>query len=153
MQFDADRRAVFLKTLTETLNVSGSARAAGVCKRTVYNAREADPEFAQAWDAALDEGLDNAEESVNRRAFIGVLKPVYQQGQMVGKIREYSDGLAQFMLKAHRPEKYREKTALELTGKDGAPLQVDDGTAAAKLAAILEELRHRKNADECDDII
>jgi hypothetical protein len=37
------------------------------------------------------------------RAVEGVERPVFQRGQQVGTIREYSDRLLMFMLKARRP--------------------------------------------------
>ena len=42
-----------------------------------------------------------------RRAFEGVERPVYYKGEQVGTWRFYSDALAMFLLKAHRPERYR----------------------------------------------
>jgi hypothetical protein len=61
-----------------------------VARRTVYNARDADPEFAEQWDDALNQSLDVLEHEVYQRA----LKDDAQ--------------LAMFLLKAHRPATYRE---------------------------------------------
>jgi hypothetical protein len=115
MRFDDAAQAKFLEVLRDTLNASGAARAAGVSKRTVFTHRETNPVFAQAWQDALDEGLDAAEESVNRRAFKGVERGVYHKGQRVDTEVEYSDSLAQFMLKAHRPDKFDKPTKVEGT--------------------------------------
>ena len=65
-----------------------------------------------------------------RRALKGTEKPVYQNGKQVGAIREYSDLLLIFLLKARRPTVYRENARLELTGVGGGPIattQVLDG--------------------------
>lgn len=80
----------------------------------MYQLRDEDPGFAAEWDSALDEAIDDAEGETYRRAVKGTLKPVFQKGEEVGKIREYSDTLLMFWLKAHRPEKYRETTKTEL---------------------------------------
>jgi hypothetical protein len=40
----------------------------------------------------------------------------------VETIYDYSDTLAMFLLKAHRPEKYRELIRQEITGAEGAPI-------------------------------
>jgi hypothetical protein len=117
MVFDDERKKVFLEKLRETLNASASARAAGVSKRTVFGHREKDPGFAQAWEDALEEGLDAAEQSCNLRAFVGVEEPVFHQGVVVGHVRRYSDSLAQFMLKANRPKKFRESVDLNVKGE------------------------------------
>ncbi len=45
----------------------------------------------------------------HRRAFEGVEEPVFHQGKQCGTIRRYSDTLTIFLLKAHRPAKYRER--------------------------------------------
>ena len=50
-----------------------------------------------------------------RRASEGTLKPVFYQGKMCGEIREYSDTLLIFLLKARRPETYRERSDINST--------------------------------------
>lgn len=112
----------FLKELARRGNVSAAARKAKVGRRTAYEWYEADAEFAAAWDEALEVAIDALEGEAWRRAQTGVLKPVYQRGELVGKVREYSDTLMVTLLKAHRPEKYRER--FEHTGRDGGPVQV-----------------------------
>jgi hypothetical protein len=47
------------------------------------------------------------EDEAVRRAYEGVERPVFQGGKQVGVVREYSDTLLIFLLKALRPEKYR----------------------------------------------
>ena len=51
-----DWAPVFLASLARTGSVRASARAAGVGRRTVYDRRERDLEFAAAWDAAFELG-------------------------------------------------------------------------------------------------
>lgn len=65
-------------------------------------------------------------------------------------MKEYSDTLAIFLLKAHAPEKYRENTRMELTGANGAPVQISDTERAAKIAAILAAAKARKDGDVSD---
>lgn len=124
------RKELFLEYLRERPNVTKAARWAGWTRQNVYILRDNDPEFAKAWDAALEESIELCEGEMHRRAFDGTLKPVYQSGVKVGSIREYSDTLAIFLMKAHRPEKYRETTRTEITGKDGKAIIVkwDDET-------------------------
>jgi hypothetical protein len=107
----ADRTAKtkrpFLEALAETANVSLACRLAGVGRRTVYSWRAADPEFAKAWGAALEIGCDALEDEAVRRALSGVEEPVFYQGTRRGTIRKYSDQLLMFLLKARRPEKFK----------------------------------------------
>lgn len=110
----------FLDALADTCHVTDAAKTAGVSRRTVYDHRAAHPEFAAAWDEAKVVGADALEDEAVRRAKEGTLKPVFQGGELVGHVREYSDTLLIFLLKGAKPAKYRER--FELTGKDGAPL-------------------------------
>jgi hypothetical protein len=100
-------RDKFLETLRGCGNIRESAAAAGVHRATAYRARDADAEFAEAWDDALDEAADVLEMEARRRAIDGVEEPVYFRGREVGKVRRYSDTLLMFLLKGIRPEKYR----------------------------------------------
>ena len=86
-----------------------ACRAARLPRARAYEWREADPDFAKAWDDAVERGTDALEDEAVRRAMQGVLKPVYQGGKKVGAIREYSDTLLIFLLKARRPEKFKER--------------------------------------------
>lgn len=118
------RKELFLEQLRKEPNITVAAHAAGYSREYVYDLRQNDEVFAEAWKEALEESVDLAESEMHRRAFKGTIKPVYQGGAKVGAIREYSDTLAIFLMKAHRPEKYRETIRQEHTGKDGQPMQI-----------------------------
>lgn len=109
-------RAAFLATLSKTGQITAAAKSAGVVPRTAYNWRDGDPEFKKAWELALEDAADMLESVAIKRASVGVLKPVYQGGVKVGNVREYSDGLMTLLLKAHKPEKYRERSDVHVTG-------------------------------------
>jgi hypothetical protein len=131
-EFTADRQARFLGLLAKGHTIAHAARAVGSGRTTVYTHRDADEAFRRAWDAAIDEGVEVLEEEVRRRAVDGVLKPVYQGGVKVGTIREYSDTLLIFSLKAKRPNVYRENKRVEFGGSpDGTrvrfTLDIGDG--------------------------
>lgn len=117
-----EKMAEFLEALEKTASVTKSCELSAIARRSVYEWRDDDEEFRAKWDAALELGTDALEDEAIRRAMHGTDKPVYQGGELVGHIREYSDTLTIFMLKARRPDKFKERTAHELTGKDGAPL-------------------------------
>ena len=106
----------FLGELQETANVSHSARAAGITRSAVYVHRDADEEFEKRWDEALEQGIAALEVEVRRRALHGTDDYVFGKDDVViGTRTKYSDTLAIFLLKAHRPEVYRERSDVNIT--------------------------------------
>ena len=65
----------------------------------------------------MEIGIDNQIDECRRRAFRGVSKAKFHKGKVVGFEKVYSDTLAMFLIKAHRPE-YRDKMDLGL-GTEG----------------------------------
>ena len=116
-KFTPKKKKLFLEQLSLSANVTTSAHYCGIDRRTAYDHRAVDPEFAVQWDDAVDEAIDKYEAVVNQRAFEGVDEPIYQQGELVGYARKCSDTLAIFMLKAYRPEKFRERFDMTSGGK------------------------------------
>lgn len=119
----AAHKAAFLVEFAKRGIVTTAARSIDVDRATVYRWYESDPAFALAFDDAKEQATDAMENEARRRAVDGVDKPVFQGGELVGYIREYSDTLLTKMLAANRPEKYRERASVEVTGKDGGPVQ------------------------------
>lgn len=107
---------LFFYTLTETGNVSQACRIAGISRQTAYDYRETDHIFAWKWEDCLEEACDGLELEARRRAVEGVERKKFSEGRPVmdpatGRQyveREYSDTLLIVLLKAHRPEKFRE---------------------------------------------
>jgi hypothetical protein len=95
---EKSQRELFLIGLEQCGNVSASAAAAGIHRTTAYHWRETDGAFRMAWDAALDVATDSLEEEARRRAVSG------------------SDVLLIFLLKAHRPQKFRDNVSHEHSG-------------------------------------
>lgn len=102
-------KPLFLAALAKSLNVTKAAKIAKANRQRVYEVRATDPEFAKQWDDAIAQAVDLAEGELFRRAAIGVKKPVTVAGKRE-IIIETSDTLLQFLLKAHRPDRYRETT-------------------------------------------
>lgn len=114
----AEKRDRFLEALEANGgNISAACKTARFPRRTAYEARERDPAFAKLWDEAVERGIDALEDEALRRAHNGTLKPVFYQGTKCGTVREYSDTLLIFMLKAKRPLKFRDNVAIEHSGK------------------------------------
>jgi len=118
------QKAVFLEDLARTGNVSLAVQACTVCRRTLETWRKNDPEFAEAWEDAVDTATELLEGEARRRAFEGWDEPVFRQEKQVGVIRKYSDILLIFLLKALKPNKYRDQATLEHTGQ-GLVFRID----------------------------
>lgn len=114
--------AEFLDQLAETGNVLATAELLNLDRRALYRLRKDDPEFAAAWDEAIEQSADALEVEARRRALDGWDEPVFYQGIETGLVRKYSDTLLIFLLKGARPEKYRDRQQLEHVGKDGEAL-------------------------------
>jgi hypothetical protein len=87
-----------------------AAANAGYALAFVVELRRTDAEFAARWKEADNLAVERLEAEADRRAVDGTDKPVFYQGQRCGEIREYSDTLLIFRLKARRPEVYRERS-------------------------------------------
>ncbi len=101
----------FLTAFAEVGVVTYAARAAKVTRQAAYLARKIDPKFAARWDEAIEDSTQVMEAEAIRRAVKGTLKPVFQKGEQVGSVREYSDTLLMFLLKSRRPPVYRDGQA------------------------------------------
>jgi hypothetical protein len=104
---------VFLQHLSQGWTVTAAAHVAGIHRHTAYDFRAIDADFAKAWDDAYEEGTDVLEQEAFRRAAEGVEKPVFQGGVLVGTVREYSDHLMLALLKARRPQHFRERVSVD----------------------------------------
>lgn len=130
----------FLAALAEGQKVGSACRAVGYSRTSTYEWREADAQFAARWQEAIDDAVERMEAEADRRAVDGTLKPVFHQGVECGHVREFSDTLLIFRLKALRPDVYRERASVEHTGKDGEkliPPETDTSKMALALLAIL----------------
>jgi hypothetical protein len=122
------KRRTFLALLAEGHAVKYAAEAVRFARSALYERRAEDPEFARDWAAAEDAGTEVLEQEARRRAVEGVVHetPIYYQGDHVGSVVEtkYSDTLLMFLLKARRPDKYRERQDVHYSGQVNLPVQV-----------------------------
>ena len=86
----------FLELIKATGNIRLAADGAGIDRSTPYQRARRDPDFAARWADAEQAAVDTLEAAARSRALAG------------------SDQLLMFLLKAHRPERYRERVDLRL---------------------------------------
>lgn len=110
----AAQKLRYLKGVATWGTVSAGVKEARTTRGTVFDWRESDPEFAAAEIEAREALIDSMESEAYRRGVKGVQRPVYQAGALAGYVTEYSDLLLQLMLRANRPDKYREKNDVQV---------------------------------------
>lgn len=124
--------------------VSEACRVVGISRTVVYQERQRDEVFAVQWADVEEKTTEAMEREAYRRGVEGVEKPVYQGGKLVGRVNEYSDTLLIFMLKARRPDKYRENVKVEHGGTVTHRVPVDlkklSDEQIAQLEAIAKQL-------------
>lgn len=120
----------FLSALTEGRPISEAARIAKITSDRAYAHRRTNHDFRAAWKLAVDLGTGLLEQEAYRRAYHGVEEPVYYQGTECGRVRRYSDGMMMFLLKARKPEVYRDMVE---QGKGGVNVSVQANIAAVDL--------------------
>jgi len=144
---NVDWKPKFIASLRETGMIRLACEAVGIARATAYVHREEDVEFSQAWDSALQDAVDLLEIEARRRAVEGVRKYLYHAGGPVLNEAgehvyetEYSDGILTLLLKAGRPEKYRENHKITHEGAVGFRSVSDGEVAADRLLAALGDL-------------
>lgn len=135
------KKGAFLASYAETATVLHAARAAGIDRVTHYRWLASDPDYAQAFAQASEDAVERMEREAVRRAVEGVEEPVYQGGKLVGHINRYSDTLLIFLLKAARPDRYREKPHETNVYNDNRSVSLPEGTTLDDLRALRDGLR------------
>lgn len=159
LQGTADWAPAFIGALMEGASIVGASRIADVDPSVPYMRRRNDEEFKRAWQEAADIGTEFLEQEAARRAFHGTLKPVFHKGVKCGVVREYSDTLMIFLLKARKPEKYRDGVEEGARGSfvlnvnvvqvDGPPAHVQ-AQLTESLSEVDYEVVENDAGDECD---
>jgi len=106
----------FLADYASWGNITSACKAAGIVRNTFYNWTEHDEAFAAQVKVADAAATERLEREAWRRATEGspYTRTSYYRGEPVGtdhKI-EYSDQLLMLLLRARRPDMYREKVDL-----------------------------------------
>jgi hypothetical protein len=117
------RQKTFLAAFKITGRIDSAAKAAGVDRSSHYDWLREVKGYRELFEAAIAEAADALEDEATRRATEGVLEAHYYQGKPVGARRVYSDGLMMFLLRGLKPAKYRDLQSVEVTGKNGGPIE------------------------------
>ena len=102
MDWTPAKQKRFIDALTESCNVTLSAKKARVSLTTVYRRRASDATFRAEWARAVSVGYSQLEMMLLERALHGVEKPVSAKAGEAGVMRHYDDRTALALLKLHR---------------------------------------------------
>jgi hypothetical protein len=114
-----------LEAFEDTGNVTLGCKKARVPRRTFYNWLRDIPEYQASYEESAKIAAGVLEAEAHRRAVVGVKKGVFYKGKKVAVQQEYSDTLLIVLLKAHAPEKYKERTSNEHSGPNGGPIPTE----------------------------
>jgi hypothetical protein len=117
-----DWAARFLEVFAATGNVRLAASAVGVSRDAPYKRARRSPAFAARWERAREDAIDTLEAEARRRALSG------------------SDALLMFLLRAHRPERYRETLRIDIRAEAqrlASELGIDPEAAIAEAERLV----------------
>lgn len=123
-------RKLFIDSMRRMPNIRIACESAGVSRKAALAWREKYPEFARKWDEAKEEAIDLLEAQCWMRAGQGTKKPIFMRDAknnpvMVAEVPEYSDKMAELLLRAHRPSKYTKNVDVTSNGQTlSAPVSV-----------------------------
>jgi hypothetical protein len=80
---EAKKRETFLRALESTGNVYRACKIAKLPRATAYRWRDADREFASAWETSQEIGTDALEDEAIRRAVEGTARKKFYKGQPI----------------------------------------------------------------------
>lgn len=131
LEFTDERKVKFLTFLAKFGLRMRAAQYAGVSYATACNHKNADKDFAAAWNEAAELFTEGLENEALKRAIDGWDEPVYQKGELVGTIHRYSERMMEILLKANLPQKYRENIKLDANVTGGVlvvqkPISADE---------------------------
>lgn len=114
--FVVEKQQIFLREFSKRCNMSEAARIADVSRATVHEAREKSESFDKAFQICQEFAYDKLEAEAYERAKNGkVISEQYDEdGNVTQRRKKYSDKLMQELLRAHRPDKYQNKSERDI---------------------------------------
>jgi hypothetical protein len=103
-----ERQQGFIEALADTGSVAAACKAVDMSTVGAYYLRrqKGAESFRDAWQKALDLGVQRLEDVAMDRALNGVDEPVYSYGELVGVRKKVNDRLLMFMLRNRSPERF-----------------------------------------------
>jgi len=149
----SERRDRFLEVLAYTGCVRDACRVAGKSSTSAYKLRLRAPDFAAAWEKAVEGAQDGLEASAYRRAVLGIEEPIIRGNAVVAYKRVYSDSLLALLLK--RGDLRSERRAAEALAKAAAavpdPDAPPDPEETARKVQALRDILDQVHVDDVEE--
>ncbi len=103
-----DLQREFIAHLAATGIVTSAARHVGRSMEALYKLkhRPGAEGFAEAWDRAMDLGVERLEDSALARAIEGSERLIIRGGEVIATERSHNEALVMFFLKTRLPDRY-----------------------------------------------
>jgi hypothetical protein len=115
------QKAKFLEVLAEFGSITRACKAAGVGRAKVHRWLEEDELFGFAYHQSLTAATEGLEEVARERATRGakIERQIWRQGRLIETVIEYrpSDAALITLLKAQKPDTYRERVDQSVSGE------------------------------------
>ncbi|GAC1668390.1 MAG: hypothetical protein PVS3B3_38870 [Ktedonobacteraceae bacterium] len=170
-----EAKSLFIEALKQVHCVTMACEHAEISRKTAYEWREKDADFADLWENAVERSRDIARASIYQRGILGWDEPIISMGQVVydyepvlnedgepmsdkkGKpvmrrgsiqtIHKWSDTLALGYAKANLPE-YKEKQQIDLTAQITTMAETAKDELLADLAAAIANEDKKQSSQE-----
>lgn len=131
----------YLSSLADVGTHTAAANGANIDRTTAWLLRKADPAFEAACADAMDQFADSLEAAAVKRGRDGVVTTFVGKDGTIYENRNYSDTLLDKLLRANRPDKYREKVdVLVVIRAEARRMAEERGLDAATLIAEAERI-------------
>lgn len=127
-----EKRKELIAAIRQTGTVIAACAVVGISSAMVYRWRRADPDFAREMAEAQEDAAERLVDEAWKRAVEGYKVPVTHKGEITDWYTAYSDRLLEVLLKARRPQEFRDRYEVAGTVTHTHSL---DPTTAALLAA------------------
>jgi len=112
-EFTPERKEGFLIALQMAAgSIILACKVLHISQTTIKKYLKIDPAFKEEVERVKEEVEDRLEHALYERALNGVTKGVYHKGELIAEETVYPENVAMFLLKAMKPEKYADRSAI-----------------------------------------
>ena len=146
-----EKKERFLQVFAKTRNIQKAAKRLSFSAGTVRRWRRTDVVFDAMVEEIWNDCVDDLEGTAMNLAIKGHNEPVFFNGDLVGYKNLPSPAMQQFMLKAHRPDRYREHSEISISPEkfvEGIKRLVGNQDEVAQKALLVDPIEVAQQVNE-----